>query len=140
MDKFNLTSGKSGLGYNASIDASIANNFATAAFRFAHTLIPGIMKLLNNDTSSPEYVQLHEMLLDPFKLYDDGELDRALRGAMNTPIENSDPFFTNEVSIQKRLLHLRGTLRTRIYIRILFTYYILLNPMRLPILNSINVA
>lgn len=99
MDKFNLTSGKPGLGYNASIDASIANNFATAAFRFAHTLIPGIMKLLSNDTSSPEYVQLHKMLLDPFKLYEDGELDKALRGAMNTPIEDSDPFFTNEVSI-----------------------------------------
>lgn len=97
MDKFNLTLGLPGRGYNISIDASIANNFATAAFRFAHTLIPGIMKFLSNDTSSPEYVQLHEMLLDPFKLYDQDGLDRSLRGAMNTAVEASDPFFTNEV-------------------------------------------
>lgn len=83
--------------YNRSTDATIANEFATAAFRFAHTLIPGLMKVLANDTSSPEYVQLHRMLFDPYRLYKTGELDDVLRGAMNTTIEASDPYFTEEL-------------------------------------------
>lgn len=99
MQKFHLNPKKNSYftKYNDSIDPSVANNFATAAFRFAHSIIPGLMKLLANDTSSPEFVQMHRMLLDPFKLYQPGELDRALRGAMDTTIEANDPFFTDEV-------------------------------------------
>lgn len=83
--------------YNDTIDASIANHFAAAAFRFAHTIIPGLMKLLASDKSSPEFIQMHKMLFNPFKLYEPGEMDKALRGAMNTNIEANDPYFTNEV-------------------------------------------
>lgn len=83
--------------YNDTIDASIANHFAAAAFRFAHTIIPGLMKLLGSDKSSPEFIQMHKMLFNPFKLYEPGEMDKALRGAMNTNIEANDPYFTNEV-------------------------------------------
>ncbi|XP_060516076.1 lactoperoxidase isoform X2 [Cylas formicarius] len=83
--------------YSDHIDPNIANEFATAAFRFAHTIIPGLIKLLANDSTSPEYVQMHKMLFDPFALYDEGELDRILRGAMNTSIEASDSYFSNEL-------------------------------------------
>ncbi|XP_045481883.1 lactoperoxidase [Harmonia axyridis] len=83
--------------YNKTIDASIANHFATAAFRFAHTIIPGLMKLLASDRTSPEFIQMHKMLFNPFKLYEPGEMDRAMRGAMDTNIEAYDPYFTNEL-------------------------------------------
>lgn len=96
-EKFQLLAGENGSTYDETVDASIANSFATAAFRFAHSLIPGVMKLLANDTASPEYVQLHTLLLNPFKIYQNGEIDRVLKGAMQTPIQASDPYFTNEV-------------------------------------------
>lgn len=84
-------------GYDPEIDPTMANCFVASAFRFAHTLIPTLMKLLGNDSSSPEFVQLHKMLLDPFQLYQKGELDRAIRGAMETNIQASDPYFSPEV-------------------------------------------
>lgn len=98
METYHLTPNMSdNYRYNYSINPSIGNYFATAAFRFAHTIIPGLMKLLANDTTSPEYIQLHKMLFDPFKLYVPGEMDKVLRGAMDTNIEASDPYFTNEL-------------------------------------------
>lgn len=83
--------------YNASIDASISNEFAAAAFRFAHTLIPGLVKTLSSDSSDPEYIQMHKMLFNPFQLYQSGQLDSAIKGAMNTSIEASDSYFTDEL-------------------------------------------
>ncbi|XP_056645270.1 peroxidasin homolog isoform X2 [Diorhabda sublineata] len=99
MKKFNLYPKKKEYFkmYNDSLDPSIANNFATAAFRFAHSIIPGLMKLLANDTSSPDFIQMHKMLFNPFDLYEPGGLDKTLRGAMNTNIQASDSYFTNEL-------------------------------------------
>lgn len=97
--KFDLLPKETGYctSYNGSIVPNIANNFATAAFRFAHSIIPGLMKFLATDNSSPEYIQLHKMLFNPFTLYDPGSLDKTLRGAMNTTTEASDSYFTKEV-------------------------------------------
>lgn len=99
MQKYDLVTGNDSVQYkyNETVDASIANEFAAAAFRFAHTLIPGLMKILANDTSSPEYVQLHKMLFDPYRLYVVGELDYILKGAMDTNIEAADTYFTDEL-------------------------------------------
>lgn len=99
MEKYNLCPQVSGYftKYDDGIDPSIANNFATAAFRFAHSIIPGLMKYLAKDSSSPEFVQLHKMLFDPFKLYQPGELDRAIKSTLDTTIDANDPYFTEEV-------------------------------------------
>ncbi|XP_019871492.2 chorion peroxidase isoform X2 [Aethina tumida] len=99
MQKFELSPKDNGYfkKYNESMDPSIANSFAAAAFRFAHSIIPGLMKLLANDTSSPDYISTHQMLFDPFKLYDSETLDKTIRGAMNTSIEATDSYFTNEL-------------------------------------------
>lgn len=83
--------------YNSSIDATIANNFASASFRFAHTLIPRLMKLVANDTSSPEYVEMHKMLFNPFGLYK-GDLDAIIRGALNTGVEKADNYFNTQLT------------------------------------------
>uniref|UniRef100_A0A336M1I8 CSON015496 protein n=1 Tax=Culicoides sonorensis TaxID=179676 RepID=A0A336M1I8_CULSO len=82
--------------YNASVDPSIANHFASAAFRFAHTLLPRLF-LITKDTTSPEGVAMHRMLFNPYSLYKKGGLDSAMDSAMNTPLEKADPYFNDEL-------------------------------------------
>ncbi|XP_021930754.1 peroxidase-like isoform X2 [Zootermopsis nevadensis] len=72
-------------GYNKSVDASIANSFAAAAFRFGHTLLPGLVKMLVNGTE--EYVELHRMLFNPYSLYTPGLLDGVITGTLNTQVK-----------------------------------------------------
>ncbi|CAG2056199.1 unnamed protein product, partial [Timema podura] len=100
MDSLELRPKTSGYftGYNATVDVTVANHFATAAFRFAHTLLPGLAKMLGNDTSSTEYVEMHKMLFNPFRLYSPGQLDNTLRGALNTTMQKFNPHFSNEVT------------------------------------------
>nr|CAH7737940.1 unnamed protein product [Callosobruchus chinensis] len=99
MKKLDLSPLKTGYWkkYNSSVVPNIANNFAAASFRFAHSIIPGLMKLLAGRNATPEFVQMHKMLFNPFELYQKGRLDEALRGAMGTSIQASDPYFTDEL-------------------------------------------
>lgn len=60
-------------------------------------MLQRLMKFLANDTSSPEYVEMHKMLFNPFGLYE-GDLDAIIRGAINTDIEKADNYFTTQVS------------------------------------------
>ncbi|KAK3908609.1 Chorion peroxidase [Frankliniella fusca] len=84
--------------YDPDVDPTVCNSFAASSFRFAHTLLPGLLKLIGNDTSSPEYMELHQMLFDPYSLYSREGADRALRGAMDTSIERADSYFNTEVT------------------------------------------
>lgn len=58
----------------SAVDPSIRNEFAASAFRFAHTLIPGLMKVTDAQKGTSAYVQLHKMLFNPYSLYNEGEL------------------------------------------------------------------
>lgn len=84
--------------YNEDIDALMNNNFAAAAFRFAHTLLPKLMKIAANNATSPELVLLHKMLFNPFRLYDAGSLDSVITSAMNTRTDKLDRFFNTETT------------------------------------------
>uniref|UniRef100_A0A8D8S818 Chorion peroxidase n=1 Tax=Cacopsylla melanoneura TaxID=428564 RepID=A0A8D8S818_9HEMI len=100
MTKLKLSPQSSGYSqdYNPNVDPTISNNFATSAFRFAHTLIPGLMKMVANDTSSVEYVELHKMLFNPYEIYSEQGLDKTLQGAMNTNVERADNYFTTQLT------------------------------------------
>ncbi|XP_026811700.1 chorion peroxidase isoform X4 [Rhopalosiphum maidis] len=100
MKRLDLYSQQTGYwnGYNSSMDPTISNNFATAAFRFAHTLIPSMMKFLKDNNSNPEFVEMRKMLFNPYRLYTCGGVDSVIRGAMNTSAGKSDAFFTPEVT------------------------------------------
>lgn len=55
------------------------------------------MKVLANDTTSVEYVELHKMLFNPYEIYSVQGLDKTLQGAMNTNVERADNYFTTQV-------------------------------------------
>ncbi|CAO1428673.1 unnamed protein product [Diamesa tonsa] len=84
--------------YNENVDPSVANEFAAAAFRFAHTLLPGLMMITKELNDTQESVALHNMLFNPYSLYAPRGFDNALHSAMNTSLEKSDPYFTTELT------------------------------------------
>lgn len=60
-----------------------------------------MMKLLRDNNSDPEYVEMRKMLFNPYELYACGGVDSVIRGAMNTSAGKSDAFFTPEVSVRQ---------------------------------------
>lgn len=84
--------------YDPTVDPSIANHFAAAAFRFAHTLLPGLMHSTDLATGTIQYTQLHQMLFNPYTLYTDKGSKEAMRSAMSTLVHVVDPHVTNELS------------------------------------------
>lgn len=84
--------------YDESVNPSVANEFAAAAFRFAHTLLPGLMKVTKELNDTEESIALHNMLFNPYSLYRPHGLDSAIRSAINNSLEKSDPYFTTELT------------------------------------------
>ncbi|KAG1970807.1 thyroid peroxidase [Pimephales promelas] len=75
-------------GYNENVDPSIANVFATAAFRFAHLAIqPIISRLDENYQNHPQFssVPLFEAFFAPWRVIFEGGIDPLLRGLIGRP-------------------------------------------------------
>ncbi|KAL0851618.1 hypothetical protein ABMA28_007396 [Loxostege sticticalis] len=84
--------------YDPEVDPTVANHFSAAAFRFAHTLLPGLIHNVDASTGTVNYVQLHEMLFNPYLLYAPRGPPRAVRSALDTPVHSVDPHVTTELS------------------------------------------
>lgn len=72
--------------------------FFSAAFRFAHTLLPGLMKVTKELNDTEESWSLHNMLFNPYSLYAPRGLDNSLRTAFSNPLDKADPYFTTELT------------------------------------------
>ncbi|XP_077495603.1 salivary peroxidase/catechol oxidase-like isoform X2 [Amblyomma americanum] len=96
MSRFGLTPLSSGFTtYNASIDATMLNEFAAAAFRLGHTLIDGTFhadRLLSSTT-----FELQNNYFFPFEFYN-GFLEPVLRGLMQQRAQTFDRDVTDGVT------------------------------------------
>ncbi|XP_037547967.1 eosinophil peroxidase [Nematolebias whitei] len=75
-------------GYNPNVDPSIANVFATAAYRFAHLAIqPVLSRLDENYREHPRFpsVPLFKAFFTPWRVVFEGGIDTFLRGLIARP-------------------------------------------------------
>ncbi|KAH8316805.1 hypothetical protein KR074_009084 [Drosophila pseudoananassae] len=80
-------------GYNPQLNPSIANEFATAALRFGHTIINPILHRLN-ETFQPipqGHLPLHKAFFAPWRLAYEGGVDPLMRGFLAVPAKLKTP-------------------------------------------------
>ncbi|XP_015113381.1 chorion peroxidase [Diachasma alloeum] len=79
-------------------DPAIANNFATSAFRFAHSLLPGLMKTTDAQNGTEDYIELHRMLFNPYSLYSRRGVESSVMSATSNNIQRTSPHVTSELT------------------------------------------
>lgn len=100
MHRYNLSVTKEGYwdGYDPNVHMSPSQGFTTAAFRFGHTFIQGMVRRYNKYHEFMGEDPLRNLLRQPFMIYEPGKVDELVGGLINTPAQTYDPFITQEVS------------------------------------------
>ncbi|KAJ0069318.1 hypothetical protein NL108_003252, partial [Boleophthalmus pectinirostris] len=98
-------------GYDASVDPTIANVFATAAFRFAHvTVQPMVTRLgpgYSTDSQNPP-LPLHQSLFASWRVVQQGGIDPVLRGLLLSPAKLQTPGQMMVEELTERLFQAQG--------------------------------
>ncbi|BCX46625.1 heme peroxidase [Haloferula helveola] len=78
-------------GFRPELDPSILNEFATAAYRFGHSLLPTTIRRINADGSTDKNgdLELAEAFFDP-SIIEDGGIDTLLRGLASQRCQELD--------------------------------------------------
>ncbi len=86
-------------GYNPSVDASIANIFSTAAYRFGHSMLsPELQRLDQNlNVIAEGNLELRDAFFNPEAIVDEGGIDPILRGLAKQVAQRLDPFIIDDV-------------------------------------------
>ncbi|XP_014485955.1 PREDICTED: chorion peroxidase [Dinoponera quadriceps] len=79
-------------------DPTVANHFAAAAFRFAHTLLPGLMRITDVEKGTSTYTELHRMLFNPYSLYSEDGIERSITSATSNVIQRYSTHVTSQLT------------------------------------------
>ena len=87
--------------YDDKIDPSITNSFATAAYRFGHSMIQGLIKMLSTATYNQEkefQLRDHYFNMENYLLNSGEGMEQLLAGLINQPAQDMDRFVTEEAT------------------------------------------
>merc|ERR1719220_980186 len=87
--------------YDDKIDPSITNSFATAAYRFGHSMIQGLIKMLSTSTYNQEkefHLREHYFNMENYLLNAGEGMEQLLAGLINQPAQDMDRFVTEEAT------------------------------------------
>nr|XP_061812911.1 eosinophil peroxidase-like [Nerophis lumbriciformis] len=97
--------------YNPNTDPSIANVFATAAFRFAHVTVQPILSRLGPGyvtNSQHPSLPLHHSLFASWRVVQEGGIDPVLRGLLLSPAKLQTPGQMMVEELTERLFQAQG--------------------------------
>ena len=86
-------------GYDPKCNPTIVNEFATAAYRFGHSLLRPELKRMDEQYGDLEpSLRLRDVFFNPDHLYERGMIDELMRGFTTVSMETLDQFITEEVT------------------------------------------
>ncbi len=86
-------------GYNETVNPTVSNAFASAAFRFGHSLVKNTLSRCNKEFREvPYFVRLHKELNNPSNLHNFGSVDRIMLGLASKKLARRDEFITTELT------------------------------------------